>query len=486
MTVPSISDDMRKKNVILLLILTGLFTFRSQLEGQKHFKDKPVSFSSRGTDEIVTGFSPAGILISSNRSSGSYLSYTDREKRNFFNLYEVKMNESGSWESPVLLSQNLKTLQNDGPASVNKQGNLLVFTRNFTTRKVGNIRRANPNFGLFLADNVNGTWSNIRPFEHNLPDAHTTHPSLSEDGKILYFASDRPGGFGKYDLYYSENVNGNWSEPKNLGPVINTPENDIYPYLHSSGRLYFSSGGHDNREGGYDIFYTVKYKNEWISPVKLMLPFNSRMNDFTILFDDKFEKGFFTSARRGSLDVYSFESTLPGFEICQQQKTDNFCFVFYETSTMEIDTSLYKYRWDLGDGTTVEAVEAEHCFKDQGNFNIKLDVIDVLTKEVMFNQAEYELELIKTIQAFITCPDTIQINTEIQFDGSESYFGNMTPVEFYWDFSDGEKAPGMTVTHSFHIPGKYNIKLGVVMQQNRANVDKIEKLCSYKNIIVIE
>ena len=480
-----ISDDMKNRNVIWLFILPCLFIFPNMLNGQGVYKLKPFSQTSRITDEVVTGFSPDGIIISSNRSSSSFLSYTDKDKRNFFNMYEVKKNESGNWDSPELLSPDLKTLQNDGPASINGEGNLLVFTRNYDVKRFGNAIRANPNFGLFFADKINGVWTNIREFEYNVPDSKTTHPSLSADGLTLYFASDRPGGFGKYDLYYSQLINGRWSEPKNLGPKVNTADNDVYPFLHVSGRLYFSSAGHD-RSVRHDLYYTEYYDNDWITPVKLPPPFNSSMNDFTIIIDENFENGFVTSTRRGSLDIFMFESTLPSFEICQQQKIDNYCFVFYEQSTMEIDTSLYKYRWDLGDGTRVEAVEAEHCFKGHGKYNVKLDVVDVLTKEIMFNQAEYEMELVKTIQAFISCPDTIRINSEAQFTGAESYFGDKMPVEYYWDFGDGEKAVGLTVKHAFLVPGKYNVKLGVTIQETKADEESLKKFCSYKSVILIE
>jgi hypothetical protein len=462
-----------------------MMIFSYEVSGQSIYDLKPFSFTSRTNDEVVTSFSPEGIIISSNRSSSSFLSYTDREKRNFFNIYEIRKNENGDWESPVLFSPYLKTPQNDGPATLNENGDLIVFTRNFSIRKFGNTTRSNPYLGLFLSEKVNDMWINVRAFEHNTSDRNTTHPSLSSDGTKLFFASDRAGGFGGYDLYYSELTGDKWSVPVNLGPKVNTASNELYPFLHSSGRLYFSSNGQE-RAGGYDLYYTEYYENEWFSPIKLPPPFNSSLNDFTIIIDDNFENGFITSSRRGSLDIFRFESTLPSFEVCQQQKTDNYCFVFYERSTMEIDTSLYKYRWDLGDGTTVEAIEAEHCFKGPGNYNIKLDVIDVLTKEIMFNQAEYELELVKTVQAYITCPDTIRIQDEIQFSGSESYFGSITPLEYYWDFGDSGRAVGETVKRIFSIPGKYNIKLGVIVDEKKPEEESLKKYCSYKSVIVIE
>ncbi len=459
--------------------------FSFEVSGQNIYDLKPIGFNSRTIDEVVTSFSPDGIIISSNRSSGNFLSYTDKQKRNFFNIYEIRMNESGNWGLPLLLSPYLKTPQNDGPASLNRDGNLIVFTRNFSIKRFGNTTRTNPCFGLFFAEKVDGKWTNIREFEHNIIDRNTSHPALSRDGTKLFFASDRDGGFGGYDLYYSEFIDGIWSEPINLGPHVNTKSNEVYPFFHSSGRLYFSSNGH-TAGNAYKLYYTEFYDNEWFRPIKLPPPFNSSLNDYTIIVDDKFESGFITSSRRGSMNIFRFESTLPSFEVCRQQKVDNYCFVFFERNTIEIDTALYKYRWDLGDGTVVEDIEAEHCFKGPGIYNIKLDVIDVLTKEIMFNEAEYDLELVKTVQAYITCPDTIRIQNEIQFSGSESYFGDQTALEFYWDFGDSGRAVGESVKRSFSMPGKYNVKLGVIVDENKPEGNNLKKYCSYKSILVIE
>ena len=462
----------------IFILFTGLIP---EVSGQAIYKTRLIT--SRANDDVVTAYTENGILYSSNKSVTSFLAYTDAEKNKFFNIWELKIDEEGNPGASRLFAPELKTLQNDGPASLDAQGSLMVFTRNFTTRRFGNIHRANPFYGLFFADRVNEVFSNIREFEHNVRNARTTHPSLSADGKTLYFASDREGGFGGFDLYVSRYINGRWTEPENLGPAVNTPDNEVYPYLHPSGRLYFSSDGHI-KAGGYDIYYAEIYENVWTPPVKLPSPFNSPLNDFTIILDDKFEKGFVTSARRGSLDIYMIESVLPSFDVCKQQKADNFCFVFFERNTMEIDTSLYRYVWDLGDETKIEAVEAEHCYKGPGNYIISLDVVDVLTKEIMFNQAEYELELKKTIQAFITCPDTVSVRKEFQLNGFDSHIGEAIPGEYYWNFGDGGKAIGVNVKHAYMVPGVYNIKLGIAEEAVRNEVPG--KYCSYKTIVVTD
>lgn len=471
---------MKYRSFILAFILLNLLGIPDGLRGQSIYKVKQIT--SRANDEIVSGFSQNGILYSSNKPLTSFLKYTDQEQRNIFNMWEMPFDEEGNPGTPRIYAPELKTSQNDGPASLDGEGKLIVFTRNFSLKKFGNIRSNNPRYGLFLADRENEVWVNIREFEHNTSDSRTTHPSLSADGKTLYFASDREGGYGGFDLYVSRFVNGRWSEPENLGPKVNTAVNDIYPSIHSSGRLYFSSEGHV-RAGGYDIYYTELYNNDWTEPVKLAAPFNSAQNDFSILLDENYENGYVTSTRRGSMGIFKIELTLPTFDVCKLQKPDNFCFVFFERNTMEIDTSLYRYVWDLGDGTKQEAVEAEHCFSGPGTYLISLDVVDVLTKEVMFNQAEYELELKKSIQPFITCPDTVMVGQDLQLSGIETYLGEAVPAEYYWDFGDGGRAVGVSVTYRYMVPGKHNVKLGVA--EESAENEAPNKHCSYKTVMVL-
>ena len=96
----------------------------------------------------------------------------------------------------------------------------------------------------------------------------------------------------------------------------------------------------------------------------------------------------------------------------------------------------------------------------------------------------YKLELKKTIQAYISCPDTVTSRQEFQLNGYETYFGDIQPSEYYWDFGDGGRAVGVNVKYSFTVPGKYNIKLGVTEEHGINEVPG--KHCSYKSVIVLE
>jgi len=173
---------------------------------------------------------------------------------------------------------------------VSKDGDEIYFNRNY---EAGN-RKARSKVGIYTAELINGEWTNIQPFEHNDPDYNLCHPSLSQNGKRLFFSSDMRNGYGGFDLYVCISSAGSWGEPVNLGPEVNTSGNEIYPVIHPNDRLYFSSNRHDGF-GGYDIFYTVEINGEWVTPVNIGEPFNSRRNDGHFISNADYTHGFFTS-----------------------------------------------------------------------------------------------------------------------------------------------------------------------------------------------
>ena len=107
-------------------------------------------------------------------------------------------------------------------------------------------------------------------------------PSISADGRFLYFASDMPGGQGGSDIWFSESVNGDWSTPVNLGSKVNSSGTDNYPCIHPSGKLYFTSN-RPGGMGGLDVYCSDNIDGVWESPVRLPEPLNSRSDDFAFV-----------------------------------------------------------------------------------------------------------------------------------------------------------------------------------------------------------
>lgn len=468
----------------ILFSLAILLTL--QMQGQSPFDLKPhPNLSSREFNEICPVPFGDYLVYCTDRTSSGEKKYVDKaNKLPFFNIWKVEKKEDDSWGNPELLSLDIQTMQDDGPVAFSPDGKLMVFARLFEPVNFGSKKRGNRYIGLFLADIDGENFSNIRQFDFNVTDANTNHPSISNTGDVLYFSSNRAGGFGGYDLYFSVKNGDTWSEPKNLGPVINSASDEIYPFIHPSGRLYFSSNGHD-QVGGFDIFYSELYNNRWFSPIKMTAPFNSPLNDFTYWIDESFTRGYLSSNRRGrSTDIFTFSSTVPNFEVCKKQQKDNYCYIFFEENTVALDSNLYQYQWDLGDNTKVRGLEAEHCYAGPGDYLVQLNVIDKLTGLVEFNQAEYLVEVRKIIQPFITAPEVVKVNEEVQLHGSESYLGGLTPGEYYWDFGDGDKTVGAAVRHIYRTPGTFQLKLGII-EEVEGN-QTAQRFCSYRTIVVEE
>jgi peptidoglycan-associated lipoprotein len=142
-----------------------------------------------------------------------------------------------------------------------------------------------------------------------LPDSVVAaHPAISPDGSVLYFVSDIAGGYGKKDIWMVRKSGDGWSEPLNLGPDINTPEDELFPYVRSDGTLYFSSNGHIGL-GGLDIFKATYQPDGRWTVLNMKPPVNSNADDFSIVFEDENERGIFSSTRkgRGNDELYTFE-----------------------------------------------------------------------------------------------------------------------------------------------------------------------------------
>jgi hypothetical protein len=168
-----------------------------------------------------------------------------------------------------------------------------------------------------FAEKVGNTWVHQSEFSLNGEHYSVTDPAMSEEGTVLYFASDMPGGFGGKDLYRTVLQNGKWSRPVNLGETINTKYDEMSPFVYKNATLYFSSNGQAGL-GGQDIFKADILGNDFDEPVNLGYPVNSRLDDFGVSIDWTGRRGFFTSNRKSGEfddDLYEFEMDLQAYPL---------------------------------------------------------------------------------------------------------------------------------------------------------------------------
>ena len=234
----------------------------------------------------------------------------DSKTLNFFGGSEETVAKvKGQIAESEIFSKSLNTKFHEGPATFNKDFTQIIFTRNnFNEGEKGTSEDNEMKLKLYSAENVNGAWGEATELPFNDDEVSTAHPSLSKDGKFLYFASDREGGFGGMDIWVSEYKNGNWSDPKNLGKDVNSKGVEVFPFVDERGNLYFSSDGWGG-EGGLDMFF-VEIKNgvNPNKPVSLGEPFNSPNDDFGIITDGNRKTGYFSSDRKRGEDddIYRF------------------------------------------------------------------------------------------------------------------------------------------------------------------------------------
>ncbi|MDP3435192.1 MAG: OmpA family protein [Bacteroidota bacterium] len=207
------------------------------------------------------------------------------------------------WNIPELLNEPISLNSTDEELFLNfsPSKELVVFSRS-----VSNPTQQATSQLLFF-QKKKGQWTSPAPLPFTADGANYLQPMISENGKTLWFASDRSGGLGGFDIWKSEiNDTGIFSEPINAGAEINTPGNELYPFEKPNGYFYFSSDFHPGM-GGFDIFQAQKSGGKW-QIEQLPPPVNSIGDDFSIQFFGNLEKGFFTSNRKGSrgTDAYSF------------------------------------------------------------------------------------------------------------------------------------------------------------------------------------
>ncbi len=250
-------------------------------------------------------YSSEGIIFTSNRPSTDRKGIKKLLGKRYADLYFAERKDDGQYSMPSPLKGKVNGRFNEGAATVNADGTRMIFTRNNSN---GRNAYGNVDLKLYSAELVNGKWAHIRELPFNCDDCTTAHPSLSPDGSLLYFASNRAGGFGGMDIYVAEWVDGNWLPPKNLGPKINTVENEIFPFIHATGTLYYATNGRHVRED-LDIYFNHPTENGWNKSEALDGPFNSPFDDFGFVLNPDGQSGLMASNRPGGLgedDIYAW------------------------------------------------------------------------------------------------------------------------------------------------------------------------------------
>ena len=304
-----------------------------------------------------------GVIFTSNRGLNKVAQRQDNwTKESFSDLFYATKDEDGNFKKIAALNGDINNKYHDGVPTFNRAGTFMIFTRN--EKKFKN-RNGNKDLKLYSAEGKDGFWSNVKELPINDTDYGTCHPTLSPDGRRLYFASDRAGGFGGMDIYYSERIGSSWADPVNLGATINTAGNEIFPHMGEDDDLYFSSDGHRGL-GGLDIYAAKKAnKNDettWDTRENLGYPFNSPKDDFSFFINSNADGGYFTSNRdggKGGDDIYEWKGEINSKVVKSKALERRIC-VFNKDTGDRIEGAEVTVFSTKQDGTVQEQVVAEN------------------------------------------------------------------------------------------------------------------------------
>ncbi len=271
----------------------------------------PLNINTQASEFAPTYYGN-GIAFSSSRKKkinleANYL----RDRSKYLDLFVTEpLLGHNMYTTPKKLRGSVNSKMHEGPATLTDSGTRLIFTRNqYAKLKPQQTNRLN----LFSATRQfeSDPWKNVTPLPFNNRNYSVGHPTMDPSGAVMYFVSNMPGGYGGTDIYKVIYVRGKWGVPSNLGPEINTPGNEMFPYIAENDILYFASNGHPGI-GGLDI-YRADLTAEKPVVDNLGFPINSTKDDFGLIKREN--SGYFSSNRGGNDDIYRFNEEYRVIEV---------------------------------------------------------------------------------------------------------------------------------------------------------------------------
>ncbi|WP_075603649.1 tetratricopeptide repeat protein [Saccharicrinis aurantiacus] len=244
------------------------------------------------------------LIFSSNMPVEDAINRSDvRNKKGFYKLYSAKRNSLVAFSKAKPFDKAFRTKYNDGPISFNTGATVSFITQNSEKEDGAS------HMHIYMKRKEDGEWPKKSiPIPIIQKGYSFMHASFSSEGDKMYFASDMPGGYGGTDIYVSHYHNGFLSPPINLGPNINTPANELFPFCNSNDVLFFTSEGHYGL-GGLDIFYAYPDSEMFGKAKNIGYPINTSSDDFNLVIINGKNSGYFCSNRaggKGDDDIYAF------------------------------------------------------------------------------------------------------------------------------------------------------------------------------------
>ncbi|MBL4746202.1 MAG: OmpA family protein [Flavobacteriaceae bacterium] len=429
-----------------------------------------LSFNSKFSDYGATCIDDKIVFVSTRDPGVSILRTYAWNNQPFLDMYiaDKKGNVSK-------IKGDVNTIYHEGTATFNKAKNRMYFTRNnYLNNKKVKDSKGTVNLKIFTAVLINDEWKDVQETSVNSDQYSSGHPSLNENGTKLYFTSNRPGGIGGADIYVADVApNGTLSNPTNLGNTVNTEGNEMFPFIHSEGTLFFSSDGHIGL-GMLDVFATVKNdENKIINTINLGKPLNSNKDDFAYYLDKKGFRGYISSNRDGGMgddDIYTF-NRIPPFKVKGQifDDANGLPLKNAKVSLMDGNGKEIAYFMTKADGYYEEYIDRDANFSLQGS----KDKYTSVTKTFhTFDQEDAKVVtvdlnvniVLKPIEDIVVLAD-LDI---IYFDLNQHYIRRDASVELNKIVNLMRKYPGMVIRLESHTDSRAKDNYNLELSQRRA------------------
>lgn len=301
--------------------------FESRLKLDSAFFDVKKLRMNSGYGDFAPVLYQDKLVFASKRNSVTFMNGRyGWDGDNWVNLYIAKKDKHGNYsKSAKLFSKTFVSRYHNGPVTFSKDMKTAYITRDDLSKYYKEDNKNKLHLKLYISrldesKGKNGTWSKPEEFQYNGKDYSVGHATVTEDGNTVYFVSDMPGGYGETDIWKTRWDGNSWSLPVNLGPKINTPGKEMFPFINHDEKLYFSSDGHVGL-GGLDIY---EASNITVDPVveNMGYPVNSSLDDFGLSLNASGDMGYFTSNRFTGKkkknsepvdNIYSVKISLPVF-----------------------------------------------------------------------------------------------------------------------------------------------------------------------------
>ena len=323
------------------------------------------------------------IFFTSSRPGSAGAQIDERTGQNYTDIYFSQRDKKGKWSEPYPLNNTINTQHNEGSAVLNGKRNQMYFTR------CQSEKDKSLGCDIYTARKVGQNWGEPELIELKPKDGKEVftvgHPAIDDKESMMIFAGDIPGGQGGRDLWLTtyDSRTKKWSAPQNLGPEINTADDEMFPFLHDNGNLYFASDGHPGM-GGLDMFVAEKTEDmKWGNVQNLKAPLNSVNHDYGIIFNGEEDQGFFTSGRAGGTgqeNIWSFKMPPLVFAL-QGNVYDKETMVPIPEATVKVvgsDGASFEASTDDNGGFNFEETGTDRYIKPEVTYSMEVSKQDYL------------------------------------------------------------------------------------------------------------